>query len=317
MTRGRKPMPAPDAPELLDAATEADTARQLAAVRDEARAEALAVSQHEAAVRLMAERIGYQLPAGYVDADLIQRDIAASMRRSVEACLEVGRGLVVLKEACAHGEFMARLEVLNLDHTVAKRFMQAARKFSNGASTHLLKAAGNQTKLFELLVLDDDEVEALALTGQTGELTLDDIACMTVKELRTALREARATNVANQELLAEKNVLLDAERARNLGLKPTPAEVLARQAEIKEVVNECFLDALGALRGKFRQALLALGSFGEHEERPLVWMAGLLGELDRELRMLRDELGLPDIDVDEHGWIAAMEAGSPFAGAGE
>ena len=42
----------------------------------------------------------------------IQRDISANMRRSVEACLEVGRGLAVLKAACGHGNFVARLDVL-------------------------------------------------------------------------------------------------------------------------------------------------------------------------------------------------------------
>ena len=41
--------------------------------------------------------------------------------------------------------------------------MQSALKFSNASSTPLLKAAGNQTKLFELLVLDDVEAAELAL----------------------------------------------------------------------------------------------------------------------------------------------------------
>lgn len=75
------------------------------------------------------------------DPDLIQRDISANMRRSVEACLEVGRGLAVLKQACEHGQFMAQLDVLGIDHSVAKRFMQAAVKFSNGATSHHLISA--------------------------------------------------------------------------------------------------------------------------------------------------------------------------------
>lgn len=78
----------------------------------------------------VALQMGYQLPGDGVDADLIQRDIAANMRHSgVRACLEVGRGLTALKEACEHGEFGKRLEVLGIEESVARRFMIAAAKF--------------------------------------------------------------------------------------------------------------------------------------------------------------------------------------------
>lgn len=163
----------------------------------------------ENGIRLLAHRLGYQLPADAIDPDLIQRDIAANMRRSVEACLEVGRGLRVLKEACEHGNFMARLDVLGVEPRVAQRFMQSAVKFSNASSTPLLKAVGNQTKLFEMLVLDDEQIEELELTGATGELSLDDIATMSVKELRAALRKARQEAESTDRLLAEKNAKLD------------------------------------------------------------------------------------------------------------
>lgn len=146
--------------------------------------------QHEVTVRAIATQVGYMLPADCIDADLIQRDIAASMRRSIEACLEVGRGLTVLKATCEHGNFIARLEVLGIERSVAARFMQAARKFTNVASNaSFIKAIGNQTKLFEMLILDDEQIEELELTGQTGELKLDKIATMSVKELRETLRK--------------------------------------------------------------------------------------------------------------------------------
>lgn len=165
--------------------------------------------QQTAMVRAVAVQMGYQLPADCTDPDLIQRDIAANMRRSVEACLEVGRGLAVLKAACGHGNFVARLDVLGIDNRVAQRFMQSAVKFSKASSTPLLNAAGNQTKLFEMLVLDDEQIEELELTGQTGELHLDEIATMSVKELRKALREARENDEAKARLLAEKNNKID------------------------------------------------------------------------------------------------------------
>lgn len=177
--------------------------------------------QREVTVRAIAETLGYQLPADCTDADLIQRDIAANMRRSVEACLEVGRGLTVLKAASGHGEFIDRLDALGIEESVARRFMQSAMKLSKRATSHVLtKALGSQSKLFEMLILDDEQIEELELTGQTGELKLDEIATMSVKELRAAVRAAKqedskavadlkADAEAKDKVLADKNAKID------------------------------------------------------------------------------------------------------------
>lgn len=191
-TRNIPPVPAESNLDLQKIEEADQAARQLAVYQGE----------QDALVRATAAKIGYLLPADATDPDLIQRDISANMRRSVEACLEVGRGLVVLKAACGHGNFMARLDVLGVDVKVADKFMAAARKFSNYSSTsNLTRAIGNQTKLFEMLVLDDEQIDELALTGQTGELHLDAVATMSVKELRSALRELRANSEAQSQVL--------------------------------------------------------------------------------------------------------------------
>jgi hypothetical protein len=149
--------------------------------------------------RGMARQVGYQLPGDSTNPDLICRDIAANSRRTVEACLEMGKGLLVLKSMCDHGDFIERVEGIGIDINVAGRFMRAARKFSNSPSTaNLLPKIGSQTKLLELLVLDDEKMEELAETGQTGELKLDDVACMGVRELRQAVRKLR-TDVAAKD----------------------------------------------------------------------------------------------------------------------
>lgn len=219
-------------------------------------------SQQEATVRAVAAQLGYQLPADCTDPDLIQRDIAANMRRSVEACLEVGRGLRVLKEACEHGQFLARLDVMGIDDGVARKFMQAARKFSNRSSTTVLKSIGSQTKLFEMLILDDEQLEELELTGQTGELKLDDIATMSVKELRGALRQARETLADKDRVLAGKNSKIDElDQQLNRALRPvqvTPWDerVAPFQKEITE--RQSILDAAIA---KHLEAVAALDAW--------------------------------------------------------
>jgi len=259
-------------------------------------------TQLETTVRAVAAQIGYQLPADCTDPDLIQRDISANMRRSVEACLEVGRGLAVLKTACGHGNFMSRLDVLGIDHTVSKRFMQAAVKFSNGASTHLLKAIGNQTKLFEMMVLDDEQLEELELTGQTGELHLDEIATMSVKELRAALREAKEDAKATDKVLGnvtgQKHALeKELERTKRRVSAATPDEVGAElRSEIAQLAFNAEASILGALdEGFCRLEEHSIENNCTHEE----FMAGCLCQIERALIGLRNRFDVkakPDGD---------------------
>ena len=247
---GRKPLaPAEQRGPDFVGATPPDMAAQEARARD---ALALAASQQESAVRAVAQQLGYQLPADCTDPDLIQRDIAANMRRSVEACLQVGMGLTVLKSACQHGEFIARLDVLGIEVTVAQRFMHAARKFSNAATSRLLGAAGNQSKLLEMLVLDDEQIEELELTGQTGELSLDDVATMSVKELRAALRQAKQDNAyANQQREKERERADKAEK-KLAGKRPVVVPLDERILPFKGEIAE-------------RQALIENGIAAHHE----------------------------------------------------
>lgn len=158
---------------------------------------------------------GYRLPDDCTDPNLIQRYIAAQMGRTVEACLEIGRGLHALKALCTHGEFLSRLGELGGDIRHFQRFMSAYRRFSNRESLPILEATGKQTKLFELLPLDDGQLEELTVKGQTGPLVLSEIMSMTAKGVRATVRlcleeRRRATDA----LLDENNRLIDTERAR-------------------------------------------------------------------------------------------------------
>ncbi|WP_197329544.1 hypothetical protein [Ralstonia syzygii] len=289
--------------------TDADTPA-LPAMRDAANQLAVMRTEQEATVRAVAAQLGYQLPADCTDPDLIQRDIAANMRRSVEACLEVGRGLRVLKEVCEHGQFTTRLEALGIEDRVARRFIQSAVKFTNRATSPVLKAAGGQSKLFEMLVLDDEQIEELELTGQTGELKLDDIATMSVKELRASLRETRENAEAQSRLLADKNAKIDELAAKLTTKKPrvkTPPPDTEGEAIRKEASQFAF-EAESVVRGKLRAAFQALA---EHAEKHGVahddFMAGALCQIEVSIKQLRGEFGVkatPDGE-DMPDWLRA------------
>lgn len=296
MTDNKRGRPALAARATDDTVIDAEAfAGAMTTVQTAGRALTAQKAEADALVRATAEQFGYALPADCTDPDLIQRDIASNMRRSVEACLEVGRGLAVLKAACTHGAFLGRLEALRIETRVAQRFMLAARRFAKAATSPLLIAAGTQSKLFELLVLDDDQIDELELTGQTGELKLDDVAGMTVKELRAAVREARADLSAKDELLKSKNELLDKERTRNRKFAKAPAD-----EQFAEVLRQCTavsMDALGCLRGTLRQVLAALAEAENRHGDQRLFMAGLIGPLQAELAALRAEFGLADLSA--------------------
>lgn len=292
------PTPADDGfnPERLEAAGEA--AKQLVELQ----------SQQEATVRAVAIQLGYQLPADCTDPDLIQRDIAANMRRTAEAMVQVGLGLICLKEACQHGEFLTRLEVLRFEPRVAQRYMRVAKKLSNAStSSHLLKVIDSQSKLLELIVLDDEQLEELELIGQTGELKLDDIATMSVKELRATLREARENLDARSRVLEDKTSKIDALSEELVKVKKRvkaqpPADV---GEEIRKEVAMLAAQAEVGLRA-MRAGLQALT---EHTEAHGIlhddFMAGAICQLELTLRQLRGEFSVksaPDGD-DTPEWM--------------
>jgi len=114
---------------------------------------------------------------------------------------------------------------------------------------HLTKAIGNQTKLFELLILDDEQVEELSLTGQSGELKLDDIASMSVKELRAAVRDLRGDAQAKEQVLGEtqkKLVQLQVQTHRKIAadtdwpdaLEPITAQIAAAGRSIAKAISD-------------------------------------------------------------------------------
>ncbi|MFI8609489.1 hypothetical protein ACIGFL_14380 [Pseudomonas sp. NPDC077649] len=263
-------------------------------------------AEHEQQVRAVAAQMGYQLPADCTDPDLIQRDIAANMRRSVEACLEVGRGLQVLKTACGYGNFQERLDTLGIDDGVARKFMRSAVRFASlGSNSALTKAIGNQAKLFEMLVLEDEEIQELELTGQTGELTLDDVATMSVKELRKALREARETVSAKERVMADitaKNNQLATELAKKP--KVIVVQPIEEAKQLRQEVVATAYEVEGTLQGTLRKAFADLEQLAQQTgEDHRSFKAALVRNLEVTLMAIRSEFHLPELHPDQlPGW---------------
>ena len=259
---------------------------------------ALLETQAQENVQALALQLGYD---GALSVGALEDGIRFYQQRTAEACLELGKRLVLLKEASLHGEFKPRLELLGIEYTAATRFMAVATKFSKVATSQLLKMASSQGKVIELLVLDDSEIAELSETGTVRGMAADKIANMGVRELRTNLRNAFADREANDRLLAIKNEKID-KLSRHIA-KSTPDQV---HSELLKESTALMNDALGCVRGQIRQSFIALGEHSEDDNS--LFMAGLVGQLQADLNALREEFNLPDISNARDQELAAEVA---------
>lgn len=163
----------------------------------------LAVIDHERTekVRALATTLHY---TGPIHPDALEA-VAIEAQRHIHAGLfALGTSLILLRESCEHGDFLDRLDRIGVEPRVAQKSMQLARKFSNAPMSAHLENLG-KSKLLELIVLDDEQIDELTTTGQTGELALDDLATMSVKDLRNTIRSLRGDVVAKDAVLAKTN----------------------------------------------------------------------------------------------------------------
>lgn len=202
----RNVTPAPinkDVPANENAIAEDQAAQnQLAMITIEANTNALAVAQ----------QVGYQ---GAMTVGALEDEIRFYQRRTVEAILETGKRLLVLKELTPHGEFSKRVEILGISNRTAQRFMQAAAKTAKSAN---LAALSNQVKsasvFLELITHDDDVLDNLS--------EMDDIDRLSATELRARLRETAQEKQATDQLLESKNKRIDQLERANQRIKAMP-----------------------------------------------------------------------------------------------
>ena len=304
MARNTTPAPASkEAPFIEEAArSEIAAANQLA----------VATLEQNERVSALAVQLNYQ---GSTDPAVLVNSAKDAIRRIGMGVFELGAYLLLLKEGCQHGDFVLTLEEVGINHHSAKKYMAMTRRFANGStSTHLEKLGFS--KMAELLPLDDDQVDDLVDEGQTGELSLDDVARMSVKQLRAAVRKERA-EAAKQKSQVERLTSVNTELHEEARLvKRLPAnEALAKTK--KEAVG-LQSETVGLVRGGLRQALLKLNEMGGDASHT-AFMASLLGAVYVELDALRDEFGLPLATVDTtpewERWAKAQGASAAAAAA--
>lgn len=202
----------------------------------------LAVSDHAQKLGNLAVSLGYE---GALTLGAIEDEIRFYQQRTVEACMELGKRLLIMKEMTPHGEFEKRIEILGFSSRMARKFMSAVLKFSNRNSSSVLNVAKTQTKLLELVVLDDDDLDVIEQGGSIGDVNLDSIETMSVRELKKALREAKADGEAKDKLLQSKDQKinkLDTELSKSM----SQAQILKKQETEQQQLSASALETLHA-----------------------------------------------------------------------
>lgn len=198
------------------------------------------VNEHAQKLGVLATQLGYK---GALTVGALEDEIRFYQQRTVEACLELGKRLLLLKEMTPHGEFLKRIAMLNIHDRTARRFMSASLKFNKTDNLSIIQSAGNQSKLLELLVLDDDEVKVLEEGGSIGDITLDEIETMTASELRKALRDAKADSQAKDNIIKKKDEKLN-ELDAELTKLQAPAQVKAKAESHKQALAKSVLEKI-------------------------------------------------------------------------
>lgn len=278
MARNATPAPASKDPVFLEGA--------IAENMSAANTLALVTLEQNERVTALAQQLGYQ---GSTDLGALEnsaRDATEYLGKSIYA---LGTCLLLLKEGSPRGQFLPALERLGISADSAQRYMAMSRRFANTATSRHLEKLGF-SKMTELLPLDDGQIEELSGLGQTGELALDDVATMSVKQLRAAVRKERqeAAKQKNQvERLTTVNTELH-EEVRLIKRLPASEELKRTQREAADIHAE----TMGMVQGSLRHALIALNNC--EQDQSLV-MAGMVGQVIAELVALRNEFNLPEV----------------------
>lgn len=222
MTQGRKPTPRTTAPAPFD--------------DDQAQADLDATARDAGRLAKIDEKYGAGLP---YDRRRVVLEARSFVQLTGETLFELGKRLLLLKEHEPHGDFLEAIGEIGVEHTFATRAMKAALKFSpaNASASQPLARLG-QSKLIELLVLDDEQVEALQDGGTVAGLNLDKLDRMSTRELREALRKERAERVRDRDVhdrvLKQKNQKID-ELDEKLAYRDRAPEAERQQALAGEI----------------------------------------------------------------------------------
>lgn len=253
------------------------------------------------AAHKVASEIGYVVETGVILESALISEIRFYQRKTVEACLELGKRLLILKEMSPHGTFTPKIEELGISKASASRFMNAAVKVSKSSNLELLSGViKSQSAFLELVTCEDEELEQLK--------DLDEVEKMSASQLRAKVRELKEEGVAKDRVLETKNKEID--KLQLIHVKPKMDKYDAVCKRSQSVTAE----AVVSVKGGLRQALVALYEFsnsgedGVPRQAVIAQMTGLVEQVQAELDAVRNEFGIESKTNAMPEWLGEPDA---------
>lgn len=263
-------------------AVETEGEKEMAVALRAAQEDASAQQERNYAAKELAVQLGYE---GGLSVDSLENEIRFWQRRTVEACLELGKRLLILKEVSRHGEFGGLIEKLGFTKMSASRFMSAAAKAAKSNNLVLLSGQVKSMSAFlELVTLDDDVLEDVK--------KIEGIDCLPASELRKKIKELQAEKEATEKVLKGKNETIDKlQIIQAMSANEKAAEVRKKAVQINN-------QALAMLRGSVRNAVATIKQTEGETYESRVLTSALIAELQHELNQIREEHAIPDLSSD-------------------
>lgn len=262
---------------------ETDEEKEMGVALRAAQEDASAQQERNFAAKELAVQLGYE---GGLSVDSLENEIRFYQRRTVEAYVETGKRLLLLKEITPHGEFQNRITALGFSPRASRRFMETAAKVSKTDKLSvLMKDVKNVSAFMEIITQTDDVIEDLT--------KIDGIECLSASELRKKIKELQAEKEATEKVLKGKNETIDKlQIIQAMSANEKAVEVRKKAVQINN-------EALGMIRGSVRNAVSTIKETEGDSHSCNILMAAMIAELQQELNAIREDYSIPDISGSE------------------
>ena len=212
---------------------------------------------------------------------------------TANSLIELGKQIILLKHHEPHGQFLAVLEELGLAERSAQYAMSAAQRFAN---TPTLADLGS-SKMKALTVLDDDSIQKLEAGESVDGLgTIDEVSRMTMKELRSALREEKKKRKEEREAqeaaISQKEKKLN-ELEQELRYRQPPTKEDIAQAKLDEKRKPLFTAIMSGIED-LSVAIDRVEDICRTDDVQLDQLTRLARSFDSEMSLLKEKLDTLD-----------------------
>ena len=196
--------------------------------------------------RLSLRRVsGYPAPAWDQGGREVRADRIHQRLNNVEmSFIELGRELAGAKADCPHGEWVAFLEDFGISRSMCSLAIRWAERATSDKRLQLVGPA----KAKALMAMSEGDFQALIEDGQRGDVKLDDIERLTVRELRDKVRKLESDRAKGRRQITQRDDEIDKLKAE-LDDRASKAEV-----EAAAPFNSAFARAMKAVT-QFEAAL--------------------------------------------------------------